>query len=159
MWWQVKHQNGWPPVSNLLCVSAAALLLAACEAAPMVSRPAADMRTSVELPSKEREHFRHGMRIYLESLYGITEALAEHKLPLVAEHAQKAGTAAVREVPISIAATLPPGFLLLGMDTHQKFDALAASAAARASTKEMQLQIRDILGNCATCHANYRIAQ
>ncbi|MGE0854162.1 MAG: hypothetical protein AB7O44_31890 [Hyphomicrobiaceae bacterium] len=142
----------------LLGVSAALPLFTACESVRVQSAPA-DSRTLVFLPAKEREHLRRGMRVYLDSLHGVAEALAEHKMHLVEEHARKAGSAAIREVPIAVVAALPPGFVLLGMDTHQRFDTLAAAAAAHTSKAEVLQQLRDILANCTACHASYRMAQ
>ena len=101
-----------------------------------------------------------GMRVYLESTRGIIEALADRKMSVVAENARKAGTGALHDVPLSVAAKLPPEFVLLSMDTHQKFDALSryADAAGRTGGKTEVLQhLRDILANCTACHATYRI--
>lgn len=154
----IARLNRGLAVAVLLGAWAAMALLTACETGRVESAPSTDVRTLVSLPSKEREHLRRGMRIYLDSLQGIAEALAERKMPLVAEHARKAGSAAIGDVPIAVTVTLPPGFVLLGMDTHQRFDALAAAASARTSTNEVMQQLRDILGNCTACHSSYRIA-
>jgi hypothetical protein len=132
--------------------------LAACDRARIEPAQAADARTPVRLSAKEREHLRAGMRVYLESTQGIVEALAEHKMPLVAEHARKAGMSAVSNVPIWVAATLPPEFVLLGVDTHRKFDALSLAAGQARSKNEIMQHLRDILANCTACHGTYRIA-
>jgi hypothetical protein len=100
------------------------------------------------------------MRVYLESTRGIIEALADRKMSVVAENARKAGTGALHDVRLSVAAKLPPEFVLLSMDTHQKFDALSryADAAGRIGGKTEVLQhLSDILANCTACHATYRI--
>ncbi len=98
------------------------------------------------------------MRTYLESTQGIIEALAENKLSAVAENARKAGMGAVQDVPLWAALKLPPGFLMLGMDTHQKFDALSHVASGPGSRKEILQQLRDILANCTACHGTYRVS-
>jgi hypothetical protein len=100
------------------------------------------------------------MRVYLESIQGIVEGLTDRKMLVVAESARKAGMGAVHDVPLSVAAKLPPEFVLLGMDTHQKFDALSrlADASGRTGSRAEILQhFRSILANCTACHATYRI--
>lgn len=133
-------------------------ILTACDRAHIRPASAADARTPVRLSTKEREQLRLGMRVYLESAQGIVEALAENKMPMVAENARKAGMDAVRNVPLWVAVKLPPEFVLLGMDTHQKFDALSLTAAQIGGKKEVLQQLRDILANCTACHAMYHLS-
>ena len=98
------------------------------------------------------------MRTYLESIGGIVDALADNKMSAVADHARKAGTSSIRDVPLWSAVTLPPEFVLLGADTHQKFDALSQAAARKASKREVQQHLQGILANCTACHNTFRIA-
>ena len=63
------------------------LLLAACSVARDASPSHAETRTPIELPAKERERMRAGMRAYLEAVDGITTALAENRMPGVAKSA------------------------------------------------------------------------
>lgn len=133
-------------------------VLTACEGSRVGSASLSDVRTPVHLSAKEREHLRSGMRTYLESTQGIIEALTENKLSAVAENARKAGMGSLRDVPLWAAVRMPPGFVLLGMDTHQKFDDLSGVASRMGNRKEVLQQLRDILANCTACHATYRIS-
>jgi hypothetical protein len=131
-------------------------LLTACGAAQLSSRAAG--REPIQLSPNEREQLRLGMRVYLESIEGITRALAENKLPLAAKSAEKSGIGMMGEEEIEIAMKLPPEFVALSLDTHQKFDALGLEAA-RGGTKIGALkQLDEILVNCTACHATFRFS-
>jgi hypothetical protein len=131
-------------------------LLTACGAAQLSSRAAG--REPIQLSPNEREQLRLGMRVYLESIEGITRALAENKLPLAAKSAEKSGMGMMGEEEIEIAMKLPPEFVALSLDTHQKFDALGLEAA-RGGTKIGALkQLDEILVNCTACHATFRFS-
>lgn len=136
----------------------AVTILSACDKQPVDSSLAGVTRTEVALSDRESEHLRQGMRVYLESTQGIIEALGDNKLAAVQSHARKAGVSATGDVPLWVALSLPPEFVLLGMDTHQKFDALAAAAAQGASKREILQHLRDVLLNCTACHAIFRLS-
>jgi hypothetical protein len=142
----------------LLAACVVSQLLTACGGSRVGAASSPDARTPVHLSAKEREHLRSGMRIYLESMHGIIEALAESKMSAVAQNARKAGIEALRDVPLWSAIKLPPEFVLLGMDTHQKFDDLSRAASRMGNRKEVLQQLRDILANCTGCHATYRLS-
>ena len=131
-------------------------LLTACGAAQLGSRAA--WREPIQLSPNEREQLRLGMRVYLESIEGITRALAENKLSLAAKSAEKSGMGMMDEEAIEIAMKLPPEFVALSLDTHQKFDALGLEAT-RGGTKIGALkQLDEILANCTACHATFRLS-
>ena len=134
------------------------LLLAACSAAHDGALSRAETRTSIELSAKERERMRAGMRFYLECVEGITDALGENRMVGVASNAKRAGMDMVEDVSLADVVTLPPEFLALSLDTHQKFDALAHEAAEHATRSDALKQLGGILANCTACHAAYRFA-
>ena len=137
-------------------------LLTACGGAQLesASRAAsrAAARTLIQLSASEREHLRLGMRVYLESVEGITDALADNKMLLVAKAAKKSGMGMVDELEIAIAMKLPPEFVAISLDTHQKFDALAQEAAEGGTKVGALTHIGEILANCTACHATYRLS-
>ena len=134
------------------------VLLTGCGVPQLGSAFRAAARAPIQLSANEREHLRFGMRVYLESVEGITQALAENKLPLAAKSARKSGMGMMDEAEISIALKLPPEFVALSLDTHQKFDALAIDAAEGGTKMGPLKQLGDILANCTACHATYRIS-
>lgn len=134
-------------------------LLAACGGAKIEAAPRADPRTPIQLSAEEDEHLRAGMRDYLESIQGIVGALPQNKMPVVASYAKRAGMGMVDDVPVSAVMKLPPGFAVLSIDTHQKFDALSRMAEEPANKNAILTQLRDILTNCTACHSTYRTSR
>jgi cytochrome c556 len=133
-------------------------LLTACGGSQLESASRAAARTPIQLSASEREHLRLGMRVYLESVEGITDALADNKMLLVAKAAKKSGMGMVDEPEIAIAMKLPPEFVAISLDTHQKFDALAQEAAEGGTKVGVLTHIGEILANCTACHATYRLS-
>jgi hypothetical protein len=131
-------------------------LLTACGAAQLGSRAAG--REPIQLSPNEREQLRRGMRVYLESIEGITQALAENKLSLAAKSAKKSGMGMMDEEAVETAMKLPPGFVALSLDTHQKFDALGLEAAGGGTKIGALKQLDEILVNCTACHATFRLS-
>ncbi len=119
--------------------------------------PRADARTPIHLAATERAHLRQEMRAFLERVQGVVEGLTENNMTLVAENARRAGMEMLHDVPISVATKLPPAFVLLSMDTHQKFDALSLEAVEIRTKIGVLKHLRGILANCTGCHATYRI--
>jgi hypothetical protein len=113
-------------------------------------------RTPIALSAKERESIRAGMRVYLECLEGIIIALSANRMGDVARNAKRAGTDMIQGVSAADAVRLPPEFLLLALDTHLKFDAMAQEASQHGSKKAVLQQLGAVLDNCNACHATYR---
>ncbi len=131
-------------------------LLAACGGAKIEAAPRADARTPIQLSADEDEHLRAGMRDYLESIKGIIEALPRNQMAVVASKAKRAGMSMVNDVPVSAVMNLPPGFVILSIDTHQKFDALSRLAEEPGHKSAVLAQLSEILANCTACHTTYR---
>jgi len=135
------------------------VLLAACSATRGMTVPGPDRRTTIDLSAKESAHLRRGMRIFLESVQGIADGVRRNRMAQVARSAERSGMGMIEDISFSDAASLPPEFIIMSIDTHQKFDALSRSAAengTRASTLE---QLSAILANCTACHTMYRLAR
>lgn len=136
---------------------ATSFVLGACGNQLNSSLRGSEERVAIRLSVKESEHLRQGMQRYLASVQGIVEALHHNKRVAVSESAKNGGVGMLSGVPASVAVRLPPEFLMLSMDTHQKFDALSHSAAAGESKSQMLMQLGDILANCTACHAKYML--
>lgn len=52
---------------------------------------------------------------------------------------------------------MPPQFMLLAADTHQRFDAVATAAKAGSTRSELLTMLSDIVANCMACHAANRL--
>lgn len=114
-------------------------------------------REAVGMTRADAEHFRTGMQAYLSSLYAITIALSKTDRAGVATNARASGMSAVKDVTVTKALMMPPQFVLLAADTHERFDALAAAADAGATRSDLLTQLSDIVANCTACHAAYRL--
>jgi hypothetical protein len=117
-----------------------------------------DPREAVALAPAEVERLLAGMRTYLETIQGIVAARAEKQVGHVPDIAAKSGAKLVEDVAHVTGVKLPLGFASMSFDTHDKFDKLAEKAKRGASRAEVLTDLRDIMGNCVSCHASYRLA-
>jgi hypothetical protein len=144
----------------VVLTSALAIVASVGIALEPVSRPAlaagSDERTEIILYAAERDLMLAGMRTYLESVQGIVAALAENHPDRVAAIAAKSGSKLLQTVSPITATKLPLAFMSMSFDTHDKFDKLAVRAAKTASRSEVLSDLRDILGNCTSCHMTFR---
>jgi hypothetical protein len=138
-----------------LCVVAAT----ACASSHIASVNAASPeRSAIVMRADDREHFLEGMRGYLDAMQGLIEGLAANDRAAMAQSARKAGVGALMGASPAVAFKLPGEFVLLALDTHQKFDLIAQAAEGQASKKEILDQMGAVLANCSACHAMYRIS-
>ena len=103
--------------------------------------------------------FRSGMQIYLSSLHAITDALSKNDRISAAMAARVSGMSSAKDVSLAAALTMPPQFVLLAADTHERFNALAATATAESTRSDLLAQLSNIVANCTACHAAYRLQQ
>jgi len=147
--------RGTPPRLLVAIASLTLALLTGCTGAQLV--PTRTAREPLRLSMQEREHMRAGMRAFLESVEGINKGLAENRVQLVAKSAKRSGWSMMDAEATATALKLPPEFVAISIDTHQKFDDLAAAASTGAPKSEILRRLGDILSNCTSCHAAYRL--
>ncbi|MFN3623892.1 MAG: hypothetical protein ACK4TP_07490 [Hyphomicrobium sp.] len=133
-------------------------LLAGCAGAQLVSSGHAPVQQPLHLSAHESEHMRAGMRAFLESIEGVTRGIAENKRSAIARSAKRSGWSMMDATATETALKLPPQFVAVSIDTHQKFDDLAASASSGAPKAKLLEDLGHILANCTSCHAMYRLA-
>lgn len=132
-----------------------AMLVAAGTAAPSPLM-GGDARARIDISAKEREEIRAGMRAYLESIQGIVEGLARHKMGNVAKSAAKGGERMLADVSLQLVMKLPPDFVMISADTHRKLDELATVARETGTKLAVTDKLAEVLENCTSCHARYR---
>jgi len=120
--------------------------------------PKGDSREAISLATKETATLLAGMRTYLETIQGIVAAIAENDVKRVPAIAKKSGAKLLNGVDPFTGLKLPLGFTSMSFDTHDKFDKLADKASKGASRSVILTDLRDIMGNCISCHAVYRLA-
>lgn len=143
------RQNNWRPKCLAL----------ACVLTPLAFQTeahATDDRMEITLDAGERDVLLAGMRTYLQSVQGIVAALAENRSTDIAPIAAKSGAKLLQTVSPVTGAKLPLAFMSMSFDTHDKFDKLSARAAKQASRSEILSDLRDILGNCTSCHMSFK---
>lgn len=143
-------------VAVLSC--AAALAAVAPAGAQRAPQSQGDPREAVTLDAAEVEALLAGMRTYLESIQGIVAALAENDVARVPAIAGKSGARALKDVSPVTGLKAPLAFTSMSLDTHDKFDKLADAARKGTSRTEVLGALRDIMANCISCHATYRLA-
>ncbi len=119
--------------------------------------PAEDGRTQIVLTPGERDMILAEMRTFLESIQGITAALAQGDLAEAARIARTVGSAAQQGMPGTLIGKLPMEFKQLGFDTHSRFDQFAMDAEAFGEVNHALEQLADLMRNCVACHATFRL--
>jgi hypothetical protein len=118
---------------------------------------AVDGRQAIILEPQQRNLVLAEMRMFVDSLRDITEALGSEDPELFQTAALRVGLEAQEGVPLDLMKALPLPFKKLGMDTHKKFDELAAHAKQGADSKQLLLELSQLMNNCVACHASYQL--
>lgn len=115
-----------------------------------------DARTAITLPTQQRDAVLAEMRTLLGSLNGVLRGLSEDDTAGMRSAAAASGVSTAADRALEDA--LPRAFLQLGMDTHQRFDTLAAAIDRRATHDTVVTLLARLTDNCVSCHATYRLA-
>jgi mono/diheme cytochrome c family protein len=113
-------------------------------------------RQAIILTEKERSLVLLEMRGFLESVQSITSALAKDDWAGIAKAAKKSGRAEQGAMPPSLGKKLPKEFKILGMKTHQAFDALALDSKEMEDKQQTLEQLGSLMKNCVSCHAIFK---
>ncbi len=116
-----------------------------------------EQRQAIHLSAEEKAHIHQEMRTFLTTTQHIVAGVAANDLKRVAEAARAAGMAAAHEVPAGLRARLPLTFKKLGQATHVGFDDLARDAESLGDATHALRQLGQVMDNCASCHALYRL--
>lgn len=150
-----EHQTKSAIVATTLLAASAIMTPLAAQQPPQSK---GDPREAISLSKPEVEKLLAGMRTYLETIQGIVAAIAENDVKQVPEIAERSGAKLVQKVSPSTGIKLPLAFTSMSFDTHDKFDKLAVKARKGASRSQVLTDLRDIMGNCISCHASFRLA-
>ncbi|WP_177418508.1 cytochrome c [endosymbiont of Lamellibrachia barhami] len=118
---------------------------------------ATDGRLSLQLEPAEKDLVMAEMRAFLVTVQQINEGVVQDDMKKVADAARKVGRAAQEAVPVSLMGKLPLDFKKLGFDTHTKFDSLALDAEQFGDKEQTLGALAELMQNCISCHAGYRI--
>jgi len=120
---------------------------------------AEDTRIPVILNEPEHEFVVAEMRGFVESLQLIMSGLATGDMETVADAAKTSGMFTANRAPDTLGAKFPETFAVLGGETHQLWDQLAAEAEDMGDRLEIQRQLGVMMNNCVACHASYRLVK
>jgi hypothetical protein len=125
---------------------------------PSATAPAApDGRQVIELTAEERDFVLAEMRGFLDSVQGILQGVVDGDMKSVSAAALKSGMGTMQHAPRTLMTKMPMEFKMLGMDTHQKFGALADEATGIGDKQQVLKQLTVLLANCNACHQGYRL--
>ena len=119
--------------------------------------PSTDGRQALVLEPAERDLVLMEMRMFLDSVQRITQAVTKEDMQAAIKAAREVGAAAQEAVPGTLMGKLPMAFKKLGFDTHTKFDVLALDAEQLGDPKHTLEQLSTLMNNCVACHATYQI--
>jgi len=117
-----------------------------------------DGRTTIVLSETEKASVLGEMRAMLEGVQTITEAIGHSDMETVALAASSLGMVVANADSPDLIAKLPLEVKTLGLGTHAAFDDLAQHAKETDDPNVILLELSDLMLNCTTCHASYRIA-
>lgn len=118
-----------------------------------------DKRIAVNLSKAERNFVLAEMRKFLMTTQGVSEAITNKDLKLVAKLASEAGMQADKNTPGSLLSKIPLAMKTLGFDTHRKFDQIASDALQANDPLHSRNQLDELMKNCIVCHANFKILE
>lgn len=144
----------WTLLIVLLVAVAAAVFMFASGNKTVTAQ---DGRQAIILKPQQRDLVLAEMRGFVESTRDITKALGSNDNELFQKAALKVGLKAQQGVPLDMMQALPMPFKKLGMDTHKKFDELAASSQQGASNEQLLMEFSQLMNNCVACHAAYQL--
>lgn len=121
------------------------------------AQTAEDGRLSIALRKEERNLVLTEMRMLLEGIQIILQALPENKLKVVEHTASSLGMKSAADVNPSLMAKLPMEFKSMGMGVHRRFDELALKVHSGAGKDEVIKEVSDIMLSCVGCHQAYRL--
>jgi hypothetical protein len=153
-----RQHSSFAAAASLAAMAFVAMTLAVPAPAQQAPQAEGDPREAVVLSPVETAKLLAGMRTYLETIQSLVTAMAENKVDLVPDIAKRSGAKLLQGVDPVTGIKLPLPFASMSFDTHDKFDKLADKAQRGTSRAEVLNDLRDIMGNCITCHASYRLA-
>ncbi len=117
--------------------------------------PSKDDRTAILVTEDERTMILGEMRKFLETIQGVTEAIAKGDLKTVEELATEMGQGGDADMSPSLIGKLPIEFKSLGFATHDLFTELGKTATG-GDANAVLTGLGDLMLNCTSCHAGHK---
>ncbi len=129
---------------------------------PGAGRHRSDARTLVQFPPEVKRETLATMRMHLQGLAEIQQAMAAGDLDAAARVASmKLGMSSMHgDQAQQEARYMPPGMRELGARLHRQageFALAAQDAAATGDVRKAQVMLGQMMQTCVACHAAYRL--
>lgn len=144
-------------LAALLCLNTTAVLAQDVQGHDAAHAPLHDGRAVLQLDPAERAMILEEMRLFLDGLQKMTQALGKQDMQATADAARGMGMKMVHEVPPELRAKLPLEFRQLGFSVHREFDQIAMDADSLKDVSYSLNQLSATLQKCVSCHATYQI--
>ena len=123
---------------------------------------AADIRQTIDLPQKMREHMLANMRDHLAALTDIQSALAAGKYEQAADIAEnRIGMSSLNQHGAShMAPYMPKAMQDIGTSMHRaasRFARIAQEAALAKEPARAMGALAEVMQQCVACHASFRV--
>lgn len=118
--------------------------------------PGEDGRTVIKLSPSEKSLILSEMRMMLQTVQEIVEALEQNNMKGVAEAALNGGTAMMVDLNPKVMMKLPLPFKKMGVETHRYYDEISEMAENGADKDKILSMMTTQLQRCNGCHAGYK---
>jgi hypothetical protein len=108
----------------------------------------------IYLPQGLQNEMKVQMNLFLSSLNGVIEGLAEKDFEKIEKAARASGLKAAQNGP-AIGSYVPGEFFVLGRPLHSNFQKIAEIAAFEDATLIIE-HLRQVSNTCVACHAAFR---
>lgn len=122
-----------------------------------VAAESVDNRESIPVAAKVRTHILADMRVNLETVQYIVEALAKEDFDAVEKAASKLGSMDHTEETMQRRQLMPEGYKVLGPRMHMGFQAIARDARDFGEVSHTLEQLSSVMRICMACHQSYRL--
>lgn len=116
-----------------------------------------DPRVNLKLTPKEKEVFLSDMRVMLQTVQEIMQAISVEDREAIANAARQSGNQMARHTPMSIKQKLPKSFQAIGGPMHMSFEEFAIRAETD-DMREMTAQLSIMMRQCMACHAAFKVS-
>ncbi|WP_051849436.1 hypothetical protein [Thiomonas sp. FB-Cd] len=149
-------------LGGVMLASAHAQMQASMPPSTQHAASPADTRQNVDFPPMLKQKTLATMRMHLQGLAEIQQALAEHRFDAAAQIAtMKLGMSSMHGDQMTEEARyMPPGMRHLGAQLHQQageFAVAAQDAAVTGDSAKPLLALSRMTQTCVACHATYRL--
>ncbi|MEN8170355.1 MAG: hypothetical protein ABFS08_09055 [Pseudomonadota bacterium] len=123
----------------------------------ITSAESSDGREAILVPEKVRIQILADMRVNLETIQQVINALAREDFEAIEKAASKLGSMDHTEEMMQRRQLMPEGYRALGPRMHMGFQAIARDARDFGEVSHTLEQLSSVMSTCMACHQSYRL--